>query len=822
MSMLRLSRKGSCAWSVWGVADRQCGAPGRVATKRAAWRGRVEAIDFAAMIRAAKKSRDTKRSSLMNESPQRSVVMISSYIPRRCGIATFTHELVSALADSTFRQPLRECTRVGVAALTDTEDGYAYPPEVVHEIRQHSKEDYRSAADFLNHSKFDVVCVQHEYGIYGGEDGAYLLALLERLHKPVVSVFHTVLTAPSAGQRDVLRRLCQRSSAVVVMAGRAKQILQDVFEVPGDKIHHIHHGVPDVSFGDTEPFKPRFQVSGRPTILTFGLLGPSKGIEAMLEALPAVVHEHPDVAYIVLGATHPGVKRESGESYRLSLEKLALDLGIARNVIFHNRYVSTEDLCEYLRAADIYVTPYPGKAQIVSGTLAYAVACGTAVISTPYWYAEEVLANGRGRLVGFGDSEALARTLRELLTDETERARLRREAYAFSREMVWSQVAGAHAAVHDQACRAPLAEVVQPAPTVELALRLSLPEVRLDHLFRMTDDTGVLQHAVHATPNRRHGYSIDDVARGTIVASMHYTLFREETTLELFHTYLSYMHFARVQGGRYHNFMSYDRRWIDTVGSDDAQGRVLWSLGYVVAHPPDDLSQELCKTMFEETVPIFEQMRHPRALSFAILGCYYFLRRFPDGSWVERTMRVLADRILAYFREHEAEDWPWLGRSVTYENGRIPQGLLLAGLTLGDDQLVEQGLRSLDWLLGIQTGDAGQVSLIGNNGWLQRGHPKADYDQQPVELAALVGACKAAYRATDDSRYLNEMRRCFDWFLGSNDAGAPLIDFKSRGCYDGLTASGVNLNQGAESLVCWLLSLLIMHELQTGDPKSAG
>ncbi len=758
----------------------------------------------------------------MSEAPERSVAMISSYVPRRCGIATFTNDLASALADTTFRQPLHDCARIGVVAITDVKEGYAYPPEVVHEIRQHSKEDYRTAAEFLNHSKFDVVCVQHEYGIFGGDDGAHLLAMLERLRKPVVSVLHTVLTTPSTSQREILRRLCERSGAVVVMAQRAKESLSDVFQVPVDKIHHIHHGVPDVPFGDTEPFKRRFEVGGRPTILTFGLLGPSKGIDTMLEALPAVVREHPDVAYIVLGATHPSVKRESGESYRLSLEKLALNLGIAKNVLFHNWYVSLEDLCEYLRAADLYVTPYPNKSQIVSGTLAYAVACGTAVVSTPYWYAEEVLADGRGRLVDFGDTEGLAQTLCELLSDERQRMRLRRKAYQFGRNMIWSEVARAHANVYEVACSAPVAELAQSASSAEPAIRLSLPEARLDHLYRMTDDTGLLQHAVHATPNRRHGYSIDDAARGVIATAMHHALFREEPPLRLFHTYLSYIHFARIPGGRYHNFMSYDRRWIDTVGSDDAQGRVLWSLGYVVAHPPDDLAHELCRSMFDETVPVFERIRYARALSFAILGCYYFLRRHPEASHVERTMRVLADRIVSYYQEHEDQNWPWFSRSVTYENGRIPQGLILAGLTLRDEQLVQRGLRSLDWLLDVQSGDEEQISLIGNNGWLHRGHPKAEFDQQPVELAALVGACKAAYRATDDQRYLNEMRRCFDWFLGSNDLGTPLIDFKSRGCYDGLTASGVNLNQGAESLVCWLLSVLIMHEMQTGDPTSAG
>lgn len=758
----------------------------------------------------------------MSEHNERSVAMVASYVPRRCGIATFTHDLSTALADSVFRQPLQACTRIGVIAITDIQEGYAYEAEVIHEIRHHCKEDYRAAADFLNHSKFEIVCVQHEYGIYGGQDGDYLMALLNRLTKPVVPVLHTVLAEPSPGQRNVLQQLCARSGGVIVMAQRAKQLLVEVFHVPAAKIHHIHHGVPDVPFGDTAPFKPRFEVAGRPTILTFGLLGPNKGVETVLDALPRVVREHPNVAYIVLGATHPTVKRESGESYRLSLEKRVVSLGVEDNVIFHNLYVSLQDLCEYLRAADIYVTPYRSKAQIVSGTLAYAAACGTAVVSTPYWYAEEILANGRGKLLDFGDVDAFGRTLCELLSDDGERMKLRRRAYDFGRQMTWSRVAAEYARVLDAVCESHPAGSAEPTARPKPAMRMSLPEVRLDHLVRMTDDTGLMQHAINATPNRNHGYSTDDIARALIVVAMRYSLFREESVLKHFHTYLSYIHFARCESGRYRNFMSYDRRWLESDGSDDCQGRVLWSLGYVVAHPPDDLSQKLCEELFEESLPIFENIDWIRSLAFAVLGCHYYIRRHPEAMRVEQFMRTLSDRIAEAFKSCETDDWPWFEPTVTYENGRVPQALILAGLHFNDDDLLGRGLRALDWLLRIQTGDDGQVSLIGSNGWLVRGKPKADFDQQPVEIAGLIGACKAAYRASDDRRYLAQMRRCFDWYLGSNDIGRPLIDFKSRGCYDALDPEGVNFNQGAESLLCWLLSLMIMHEMQTGDPTSAG
>ncbi len=758
----------------------------------------------------------------MADYTKRSVAMIASYVPRRCGIATFTHDLSTGIANTVFEKPLQESTRIGIVALNDNDEGYSYGPQVVHEMRQHAREDYRAAADFLNQSKFDVVCVQHEYGIYGGADGDYLLSLLDRVTKPVIATLHTVLADPSPGQLHVLKRLCGRSGAVIVMADRAKRMLSEIYGIPPERVRMIHHGVPDVPFGDTEPLKARFDVSGRPTILTFGLLSPNKGIETMLDALARVVPEHRDVAYIVLGATHPGVRRESGESYRLGLEKRAVNHGIHDNVIFHNRYVSLEDLCEYLRAADIYVTPYLSKQQIVSGTLAYAAACGTAVVSTPYWYAEEILADDRGILVPFDDVDALAGAVRTLLDDDDRRAKLRKNAYDFGRKMIWSHVAKEYAQVLDEVCEMDVAEVSPPVIAKRPVMRLSLPEVRLDHLFRMTDDTGLLQHAVHATPDRRHGYSIDDVARALIVAAMGYRLFKKDQILQSFHTYLSYVHYARNDVGRYRNFMSYDRRWIEEDGSDDCQGRVLWALGYIVAHPPDDLSRGLCEMLFQQTAPLFESTRYTRPAAFAILGCHYYLRRDEDAANIGNLMRRLADGIVRELQSNESEDWPWFEDAATYDNGRIPQSLILAGLQFDDKSLIERGCRVLDWLLKIQTGDNGQLSLIGNDGWLRRGQPKPEFDQQAVEIAALVGACKAAYRATDDARYLREMRRCFDWFLGTNDLGRPLIDFKTRGCYDGLQHNGVNQNQGAESLLSWLLSLLTMHEMQTGAPITAG
>jgi glycosyltransferase involved in cell wall biosynthesis len=686
------------------------------------------------------------------------------------------------------------------------------------QLHHHRREEYRNVAEILNTARIDAVGLQHEYGLFGGEQGVWLFDLLDRLNKPLVSTLHTVLSEPSEQQRSVLQRISRRSSTVVVMADRARQLLGERYDVPPEKCRLIHHGVPEAPFVDSASYKERFDLASRPTILTFGLLSPNKGIEMMLDALVKVVPQHPDLAYIVLGVTHPGVRRESGELYRLSLERQAVNLGIQKNVQFHNRYVSVQDLLEYLLAADLYATPYPGKEQITSGTLAYALASGRAIISTPYWYAQELLAEGRGRLVDFGDVDALAASLHELLQDRDQREAIRRAAYDFGRQMVWPRVAQQYVETFTEARRTFAETERELVADREVRLRMSLPELRLDHFLVMSDHTGMLQHAIYATPDRRHGYSADDNARALIVAAMIWSLFRDDRVLAPLQVYLSFLHDAQTpEGGRFRNFMSYDRRWLEADGSDDCQGRILWALGYLVSHAPNDSTQRLAADLFRGAVPRIEALSWPRSWAFSILGLHYYLRQLDDADAVRAKMASLADRLNRQFAENESSDWPWFEDVVTYDNGRLPQALIIAGVTLERPDMVERGLGVLRWLLEVQTADAGHLSTIGNRGWLRRGGQRAVYDQQPLEPAALMGACKAAHRASGDGKWLVEMRRCFEWYLGRNDAGASMIDFKTRGCYDGLNETGLNGNQGAESLLSWLLSLLIMNEMQTGD-----
>ncbi|MCH7592263.1 MAG: glycosyltransferase family 4 protein, partial [Planctomycetes bacterium] len=528
------------------------------------------------------------------------IAMIGSYVPRRCGIATFTHDLSNAMQGN--GAVAKRCN-VQIVAMNDRQGQYAYGDEVMLELHQHRREDYRNAAEVLNDAKIDVVSLQHEYGLFGGDCGDYLLDLLDRLRKPLISTPHSVLSDPTPKQREILEAVCDKSSMVAVMANRARMILNETYGVPLKKVKLIPHGVPDVPFGDTEPFKERFGLAGRPMILTFGLLGPGKGIETVLEALADVVSDHPDVAYVVLGVTHPSVKRESGELYRISLELRAVELGIQKNVLFHNRYVSNDDLREYLQAADIYVTPYRHKEQITSGTLVYALAAGKAIISTPYWHAQELLVNGRGRLVDFGSVPEFSTALRELLGDPRRRKEMGKAAYDFGRSMVWSRVGEQYVEEFEIARRnhaeAPRAE----AQGRRILMRMSLPDRRLDHLFVMTDGTGILQHACYSTPDRNHGYCTDDNARALIVAAMAWSLFQDEEVLPQIQTYLSFLHYAQMpETGRLRNFMSYDRRWLESDGSDDCQGRAIWALGYLIAHAPMESMKTLATDMFRAAV----------------------------------------------------------------------------------------------------------------------------------------------------------------------------------------------------------------------------
>jgi len=742
-----------------------------------------------------------------------SIAFVSDYVPRQCGIATFTHDLCEAVAGQGGKR-----YDVFTVAMNDIAEGYPYPDRVRFEVRQNVQADYKLAADYLNIHGTSAVCLQHEYGIFGGTCGSHILGLLRRLRRPLVATLHTVLKEPNEQQLLVMKQIGKFSSRVVVMSEIAHGILHEVYDIPLEKIATIPHGIPDVPFVDPNFYKDQFAVEGRKVLLTFGLLSPGKGIEYAVEALPKVVSKHPEVIYIVLGATHPHVKRENGEEYRNSLARLAAELGVKENVRFVNRFVELKELCEYLGAADLYVTPYLGENQITSGTLAYALGTGKATVSTPYWYATELLDEGRGRLVPFRDSDAIAQELNYLLDNETELHAMRKKAYTYTRNMVWKRVGQAYLDLFAEATDAWVKKkqtTVAVPPTKDEEKVEELPEVDLRHMRVLTDDTGILQHSLFSTPDRSHGYCTDDNARALIVATMYWDQTHDDSAVPLIHTYLSFLsHALDERTCRFRNFMDYNRQWSDVIGSEDSHGRALWGLGQGVALCPHQSLIALATHLFKQGLSVTEDFSSPRAWAFTIVGIHAYLRRFGGDTEVRRFREKLTDKLASHFEDNMDNGWPWCEPVVTYANAKLPHALLMSGKWMQRNDIIDIGKSALSWLLDIQTNNDGMLSIIGTDGWYPRDGQRARFDQQPVEAHALVDACIEAYHVTREEYWIDQARKAFNWFLGDNDLRTPLYDFTTGGCRDGLHSDRVNENQGAESALAWLMSVLLMHDLQ--------
>ncbi len=742
----------------------------------------------------------------------KSVAFIGNYLPRQCGIATFTTHLLESIV---LNAPDKICWAI---AMNDQPEGYLYPPPVRFEINQSQLNDYNLAADLLNLNQVDVVCLQHEFGIFGGKRGSFILELLRDLKIPVVTTLHTILNNPDPHDRYIMTQLTVLSAQLVVMSERSVEFLRDIYQVPQEKITLIPHGIPDVPFTESNSYKDRFSVVGKTVLLTFGLLSPGKGIEMVIEALPEIVQRYPQVVYMVVGATHPHLLAEQGEDYRNSLQLRAKELGVTDHVIFYDRFVSDEDLLKFIGVADIYVTPYVNEAQIISGTLAYALGMGKIVVSTPYWHAQELLAEGRGRLIPFRDHRALAREVVELLDHPDICQAIRQKAYQYGRNMIWSQ-AGRH--YLDTFAAIKHRHLQHTAISQQETLRLRqqrLPVIKLDYLKRLTDSTGIVQHAKYTVPNRQHGYCVDDNARALMVVVSLQELQPLDTTLsELSATYLSFLgHSFNEQTGRFRNFMAYDRRWLESAGSEDSQARTLWALGVKAAAGRDKGQVDFAGQLFQRGLPASAEFNYPRSIAFTLIGLDIYLCQHNRDKQAKTHYKLLAERLMQRFRDFATSDWLWCTDCLTYDNARLPQALILAGQRLNNSDMLDMGLRCLGWLKQIQTDASDQhFSAIGNRGWFPKssyetGGSKAKFDQQPIEAAAMVDACIAALNATQDEQWLTFAYRCLNWYQGENDSRIALYDPATGGCRDGLEAHGVNQNQGAESTLCWLMALLAL------------
>jgi glycosyltransferase involved in cell wall biosynthesis len=741
----------------------------------------------------------------------RKIAFVADHLPRKCGIATFTSDLLAAVATA---HPQSQCFAV---AVNDIGDGYEYPEVVRFEIEEQDLSSYLRAADFLNISNVDIVCLQHEFGIFGGPAGGHILALLRELRMPVVITLHTILREPRADQRRVMQELISLSTRLVVMVERGRQMLQEIYQAPPAKIDLIPHGIPDVGFVDPTYFKDQFGVEGRVVLLTFGLLSPNKGIEHVLNALPQILAEFPDVVYIVLGATHPNELREHGEAYRLSLEILAKKNKLEKNVIFYNQFVELENLKEFIGAADLYITPYLNEAQITSGTLAYTFGAGKAVVSTPYWHAAELLAEERGVLVPFGDAQAIAREVIGLLRDDTRRHAIRKNAYRIGREMIWSNVAQLYMRSFELSRLEATAQSRKSLATKTLDQKLrELPELKLSHLLRMTDSTGLFQHAIFSIPNFSEGYCTDDNARAFVLAVLLGELGEEpESVRTLATTYAAFLHHAfDVKVKRFHNHMSFDRRWLDAQGSEDCQARALWALGMGVGRSPYRSFQIMAGQLFALALPALTEFTSPRAWAFGLIGIHEYLRRLGGDSLVNQTRETLTFRLMELLERNCQPDWCWFERELSYDNAKLAHALILSGQATGQRAVLERGLKALRWLTELQTSENGHFRPIGTNGFYRRGGPRANFDQQPIEAQSTVSACLDAYRATSDFWWYEQAQRAFDWFIGWNDLGLELYSAETGACRDGLHVDRVNGNQGAESTLAFLLSLAEMRLAQ--------
>ena len=737
------------------------------------------------------------------------IAFVGDYLPRKCGIATFTHDLRNAVDQFA----MAECI---VVPVDDIEGGYEYPPEIRFQIAEQELNSYRRAADFINFSNVDVVSLQHEFGIYGGLAGGHILAFLRDLRVPVVTTHHTVLATPDANQRRAMDQLAELSTRMVVMTERSRDMLRTVYNVPENKIDLIVHGIPDRPFTDPNVCKDQFGVDGRHVGLTFGLLSPNKGIEHVLQALPDVIREVPDFVYLILGATHPSLVRDEGEKYRIGLERMAKELGIQKHVIFYNRFVELDELTEFIGAADLYITPYLNAEQAVSGTLAYAFGCGQAVISTPYWHAEELLADDCGVLVPFADSAAMGRGIISLLKDDPRRQSMRERAYRLGREMTWKHVAELYVKSFQEARRSRV-RVSKPLAVRTLDEQpLDLPRMNLDHLLRMSDSTGLLQHACYSIPNHHEGYCTDDNARALVLTVLLEELGKDSPELhQAASTYAAFLNYAfNSESCRFRNFMSFDRHWMEEDGSDDSQGRAIWALGTCVGRSRRRSFQSWAMQLFQKALPACARTTSPRTWALSLIGIHEYLRRLSGDRLVNQMRDTLTGKLIDLYEDTATDDWPWFEDIASYNNAKLPHALILSGRWNGNERATQIGLRSLRWLAEKQHSSRGRFRPIGCNGFSRRGEPTAEYDQQPIEAHAMVSAAIEAFNAVKDRYWCEQAHLAFDWFLGRNDLGQPLYDTTTGGCHDGLQENRVNENQGAESTLAFLLSLAEMQLLE--------
>ncbi|MET1054522.1 MAG: glycosyltransferase family 4 protein [Pedobacter sp.] len=737
------------------------------------------------------------------------IAYISTYPPRECGIATFNNNLLKAIAHDTKSVSADSF----VVAMTDSEDlsTYEYPSEVQYTIRQENQKDYIRAADYINTSLTDVCILEHEFGIYGGESGVYILPLIARLQKPLITILHTILKDPSYMQLTIIREIAKYSSKLVVMSHRAVTFLTTIYGIPEDKIKLIEHGVPDLEPKIHNDVRNSVSWKGKKVLFTFGLISRNKGLETVIEALPKIVEQNPDVLYVILGTTHPGVIKNSGEEYRDSLKRLAKKLNVDKNLIFINKFVSEEELYDYLTAADMYITPYLNEAQITSGTLSYAVGAGAAVISTPYWHAQELLDENRGKLFDFKDADALSDIVNDLFKNKEQLQELKQNAYNYGLHLRWPNTGSVFINTLQEAIIDAQVIPDENKPIVDPEM---MPAFSMAHIQRLTDDTGIVQHAKYGIPNLKEGYCVDDNSRALLMVTMAWQQNKSKVALELLPVYLSYIQYMQLDDGNFRNFLSFRREYLDEVGTEDSFGRTVWSLGYLINNAPNNSYREFAKELFIKSVPHFDKLRHLRGLANTMIGLSSYLKSQPYDDYFINELNKLATPLKAAYHANKGDNWHWFEEKLTYDNAILPLALLSHYETTQDQESLAIGLESMEYLTA-KTLDKGYLNPVGNDGWLHRDKDMAIYDQQAIETMAMVLMYFKAYEITHDLKYISQMYLSYQWFIGENSLRLPLYDYETKGCGDGIQPHGINRNQGAEStLAYWISHLTVLKSLE--------
>lgn len=732
------------------------------------------------------------------------ILFISTYPPRECGIATFTQDLTTAL-DKKFN-PI---VKTKICALNEQATSiYNYNPNVIHQLPANELEHYVAYAQKINsRSDIKLVNIQHEFGIFGGDWGDYLIPFLQALEKPIVLTLHSVLPGPNDYLKKIVKTMAAKTQALVVMNKISQKVLIQDYEVPQYKISYIPHGIPQVMYGPSKPFKEQMGLADKIVLSTFGLLSENKGIQYVIRALPHIVARFPQVIYLIIGETHPNVRKNQGEKYRNFLNQEVKRLGLKNNVKFYNKYISLEEITNFLQATDIYLSTTVSRAQSVSGTLSYALGCGRPVISTPTQYAQHIINKKNGVLVRFRSANDITKAVLGLLADERGMQSMGAQAYKDTRPMIWPNVAGSYFKIYQK---------LSPLQAEEN----KLPPIKLDHLIRLTDDFGVIQHARYSHPEKRFGYSTDDVSRALIVCAQYYEKNPSPQVEKLMRIYLNFLKFVQKQNGSLVNIVSSQRKRSPAY-EEDVQGRTIWALGYLVTRDylPEDIKQTALKC-FKKVSPQLLKLKAPRALAFALTGLYFYLQIFSGDKKTRKHMARLADHLAALYEKNASYHWHWFEDSLTYSNAKLPEALFLAYHLLKRKKYLKIAQASLKFLDTLTFGPKYYIP-IGQNGWCFKDKKRAYFDQQPEDVSTMVQAKIWAYKITRQSKHLADALEAFQWFLGKNYLGLMVYDELTGGCHDGLGQYELNLNQGAESTICYLMARLAWEDADLPPLKSS-